>query len=85
MPSPPPLHLPSDCVLLPPANNQAAQRAQAALELARHTGNTCLLDDLALRALGRGKIGINSLLQRWRNYFSKDISRIGPGTGWSPS
>jgi len=67
MPSPPPLHLPPDCVLLPPANNQAAQRAQAALlELARHTGKNCLLDDLALRALGRGKIGINSLLHRYR-------------------
>ena len=65
MPSPPPLHLPPDCVLLPPADNQAAQRAQAALlELARNSGNSCLLREIALRAVGRGKIRINSLLHR---------------------
>ena len=67
MPSPPPLHLPPDCVLLPPADNQAAKRAQVALlELAGNSSNSCLLREIALRAVGRGKIKINSLLHRYR-------------------
>ena len=77
MPSPPPLHLPPDCVLLPPADNQASQRAQAALlELARNSSNSCLLREIALRAVGRGTIRINSLLHRLRIDLSRFIKNL---------